>query len=85
MKSRKSLEDSAHVFAFLLLTLDIMKSVNITIEGKNYQLFYTNQGGHILTRLEQSTEETLSNEPMPEGENVTNLIFATHLFGKAEA
>ena len=62
-----------------------MKSVNITIEGKNYQLFYTNQGGHILTRLEQSTEETLSNEPMPEGENVTNLIFATHLFGKAEA
>ena len=62
-----------------------MKSIKITIEGKNYQLFYTHMSGQILTRLEQATEHTSQNEPMPEGENVTNLIFATQLFGKAEA
>ena len=62
-----------------------MKSIQITIEGKNYQLFYTHMSGQILTRLEQATEHTSQNEPMPEGENVTNLIFATQLFGKAEA
>lgn len=62
-----------------------MKSIPITIEGKNYQLFYTLMGGQILSRLEQTTEETTHNEPMPVGENVTNLIFATQLFGKAEA
>ena len=62
-----------------------MKSIQITIEGKNYQLFYTHISGQILTRLEQATEHTSQNEPMPEGENVTNLIFATQLFGKAEA
>ena len=62
-----------------------MKSIQITIEGKNYQLFYTQISGQILTRLEQATEHTSQNEPMPEGENVTNLIFATQLFGKAEA
>lgn len=42
-------------------------------------------GGQILTRLEETNEEYLRNEPMPDGENVTNLIFATQLFGKAEA
>ena len=62
-----------------------MKSINITIEAKNYQLFYANMGGQILTRLEQITEEAPHNEPMPGGENVYNLIFATQLFGKAEA
>ena len=62
-----------------------MKSINITIEGKNYRLFYATMGGQILTRLEETNEEYLRNEPMPEGENVTNLIFATQLFGKAEA
>ena len=62
-----------------------MKSINITIEGKNYRLLYTHMDGQLLTRLVQTTEEASSNEPMPEGENVTNLIFATQLFGKAEA
>lgn len=62
-----------------------MKSIPITIEGKNYQLFYTLMGGQILSRLEQTTEETTHNEPMPVGENVTNLIFGTLLFGKTEA
>ena len=62
-----------------------MKSIQITIEGKNYQLFYTHMGGQILTRLEQTSEEASHDEPMPEGENVCNLIFATQLFGKAEA
>ena len=62
-----------------------MKAIPIIIEGKNYQLFYTLMKGQILTRLEETNEEYLRNEPMPEGENVTNLIFATQLFGKAEA
>ena len=62
-----------------------MKAIPIIIEGKNYQLFYTHMKGQILTRLEETSEEYLRNEPMPEGENVTNLIFATQLFGKAEA
>lgn len=62
-----------------------MKSIPITIEGKNYQLFYILMGGKILSRLEQTTEENTHNEPMPEGENVTNLIFGTLLFGKTEA
>ena len=62
-----------------------MKSINITIEGKNYRLLYTHMDGQLLTRLVQTTEEASHNEPMPEGENVTNLIFATQLFGKAEA
>ena len=62
-----------------------MKAIPIIIEGKNYQLFYTLVKGQILTHLEQTNEENLLNEPMPEGENVTNLIFATQLFGKAEA
>ena len=62
-----------------------MKAIPIIIEGKNYQLFYTLMKGQILTRLEETNEEYQRNEPMPEGENVTNLIFATQLFGKAEA
>ena len=62
-----------------------MKAIPITIEGKNYRLLYTHMDGQLLTRLVQTTEEASSNEPMPEGENVTNLIFATQLFGKAEA
>ena len=62
-----------------------MKSIPVIIEGKNYQLFYTYMSGQLLTRLEQTNEENQRNEPMPEGENVTNLIFATQLFGKAEA
>lgn len=61
-----------------------MKSIPITIEGKNYQLFYTLMDGQILSRLEQTTEETTHNEPMPEGENVRNLIFATMLFRNDE-
>ena len=62
-----------------------MKSINITIEGKNYRLIYTHVEGQLFTRLEPTTEEVPHDEPMPEGENVTNLIFATQLFGKAEA
>ena len=48
-------------------------------------MFYAKIGEQILTRLEQSNEENSLDEPMPEGENVTNLIYATQLFGKAEA
>ena len=62
-----------------------MKSINITIEGKEYQLYYTHVEGQLLTRLVQTSEEAPHSEPMPENENVTNLIFATMLFGEAEA
>lgn len=62
-----------------------MKYLPIKIEGKDYQLFYANVNGQILSRLEPIAEEVPHNEAMPEGENVYNLIFATQLFGKAEA
>ena len=63
-----------------------MKHISIKIEGKDYQLYYTHVDGQILTRLEKANaEKSTSAEPMPEGENVKNLIFATLLFGKAEA
>ena len=62
-----------------------MKYLPIKIEGKDYQLFYANVNGQILSRLEPIAEEAPHNEAMPEGENVYNLIFATQLFGKAEA
>ena len=49
-------------------------------------MYYTHVDGQILTRLEKANaEKSPSAEPMPEGENVKNLIFATLLFGKAEA
>ena len=86
MEKAENLMRTVRTFSlFCSQTLETMKSINITIEGKNYQLFYATMGGQILTRLEESNEENLHNEPMPEGENVTNLIFATQLFGKAEA
>lgn len=63
-----------------------MKYLSIKIEGKDYQLYYAHVDGQILTRLEKANAvKSASAEPMPEGENVTNLIFATMLFGKAEA
>ena len=62
-----------------------MKSINITIEGKEYQLYYTHVEGQLLTRLVPNSEEAPHDEAMPENENVTNLIFATMLFGEAEA
>ena len=62
-----------------------MKSISISIEGKEYQLFYANVDGHLLTRLEVTHDETPQSEQMPEGENVRNLIFATMLFRNDEA
>ena len=62
-----------------------MKYLPIKIEGKEYQLFYAHVDGQLLTRLIPATEENPSCERMPVGENVDNLIFATQLFGKAEA
>ena len=62
-----------------------MKYLPIKIEGKEYQLFYAHVDGQLLTRLIPVTEENPSCERMPVGENVDNLIFATQLFGKAEA
>jgi hypothetical protein len=57
-----------------------MKQIPITIEGKNYQLFYAHVDGHLLTRLETSNDEMPLGETMPKGEVVHNLIFATMLF-----
>ena len=71
---------------FCSQSLDTMKSISIQIEGKDYQLYYVHVDGQILTRLENTNNELSPfGEPMPDGENVTNLIFATMLFGKAEA
>ena len=62
-----------------------MKSINITIEGKEYQLFYTHVDGKLLTRLERINDENLLVETMPPGEKVQNLIFGTMLFRNEEA
>lgn len=62
-----------------------MKSIQITIEGKNYQLFYAHVDGHLLTRLEISNDEMPPGETMPKGEVVHNLIFATMLFRSDDA
>ena len=62
-----------------------MKYLPIKIEGKEYQLFYAQVDGQLLTRLIPVIDENPSCERMPEGENVDNLIFATMLFGKPEA
>ena len=62
-----------------------MNFIPVTIEGKEYQLFYANVDGHLLTRLEVTHDETPQSEQMPEGENVRNLIFATMLFRNDEA
>ena len=62
-----------------------MKHIPISIEGKEYRLFYANVDGQMLTRLEMTNDEIPQPERMPEGENVRNLIFATGLFGSNEA
>lgn len=62
-----------------------MKSISISIEGKEYQLFYANVDGKLLTRLEMTNDEMPPFEQMPEGEDVRNLIFATMLFRNEEA
>jgi len=62
-----------------------MNYIPITIEGKEYKLFYANVDGKLLTRLEMTNDEIPQPERMPEGENVRNLIFATGLFGSNEA
>lgn len=62
-----------------------MKFIPICIEGRNYQLFYANVDGQLLTRLEMTYDEMPSEERMPEGENVCNLIFSTGLFRNDEA
>jgi len=62
-----------------------MKHIPICIEGKEYQLFYANVDGKLLTRLEVTNDEMPQPEQMPEGENVRNLIFATMVFRNDEA
>lgn len=61
-----------------------MKQIPITIEGKDYQLFYANIEGQLLTRLEMTSEENPPSEKLPEGEIVSNLIFGTMLFRNEE-
>lgn len=70
---------------FCSQSLESMKQIPITIEGKNYQLFYAHVDGHLLTRLEISNDEMPLGETMPKGEVVDNLIFATMLFRSDEA
>ena len=62
-----------------------MKHIPICIEGKEYQLFYANVDGKLLTRLEVTNDGMPESEQMPEGENVRNLIFATMVFRNDEA
>lgn len=62
-----------------------MKSILITIEGKNYRLFYAHVDGQLLTRLEMTCDEMPPSDTKPEGEIVRNLIFATMLFRDEEA
>lgn len=61
-----------------------MKSISITIEGKEYQLYYAHVDGHLLSRLEMTSEENPPSETLPEGEVVSNLIFGTMLFRNDE-
>ena len=62
-----------------------MNYIPISIEGKEYKLFYVNVDGQILTRLEMTNDEMPPSETKPEGEIVRNLIFATMLFRNEEA
>ena len=62
-----------------------MNYIPISIEGKEYKLFYANVDGQILTRLEMTNDEMPPSETKPEGEIVRNLIFATMLFRNEEA
>ena len=62
-----------------------MNYIPITIEGKEYKLFYANVDGKLLTRLEMTHDEFPQPETMPEGEIVRNLIFGTMLFRDNEA
>lgn len=62
-----------------------MKHIPISIEGKEYRLFYANVDGKLLTRLEVTNDENAPAEEMPEGEDVRNLIFATMVFRNDEA
>ena len=62
-----------------------MNYIPITIEGKEYKLFYANVDGKLLTRLEMTNDEIPQPERMPEGEIVRNLIFGTMLFRDNEA
>ena len=61
-----------------------MNYIPITIEGKEYQLFYANVDGKLMTRLEMTNDE-MPTETKPEGEIVRNLIFGTMLFRDNEA
>ena len=62
-----------------------MNYIPISIEGKEYKLFYANVDGQMLTRLEMTNDEMPPSETKPEGEIVRNLIFATMLFRNEEA
>ena len=62
-----------------------MNYIPISIEGKEYKLFYANVDGQILTRLEMTNDEMPPSDTKPEGEIVRNLIFATMLFRNEEA
>ena len=62
-----------------------MNYIPISIEGKEYKLFYANVDGQMLSRLEMTNDEMPPSETKPEGEIVRNLIFATMLFRNEEA
>ena len=62
-----------------------MNYIPISIEGKEYRLFYANVDGKLMTRLEMTNDEMPQPELMPEGEIVRNLIFGTMLFRDDEA
>lgn len=62
-----------------------MNYIPIQIEGKDYRLFYANVDGQLLTRLEITNDENPTDERMPQGEMVSNLIFGTMLFRNDEA
>lgn len=73
------------LFALLLTIRSKMDFIPISIEGKDYRLFYANVDGQLLTRLEMTNDENSTDERMPQGEMVSNLIFGTMLFRNDEA
>ena len=63
------------LFALLLTIRSKMNFIPISIEGKNYQLFYANVDGQLLTRLELTNDETLTDKPMPQGKVAEKTAF----------
>ena len=58
---------------FCSQSLETMKYIPISIEGKDYRLFYTHVDGQILTRLEMTSDESTPSETMPKGEVVEDV------------